>query len=238
MLPIYQTRVAQPALSGWLQRLLLPVLEACRFQRPPPLEIRPTGRWGGWCSDLESAHNGRVVLSSNICFWTSENIVYVYLHEASHRLLSWSEVASHGPEFLCLNTILLILAGQYFSDDSLEKLKLYDWTDCPSELEDEPGWRGQVLNFALSVAEELAPTDLAAESLPTVVCERWHGWLEQRQHDLNQQASLCRKAAQFDSLRLQLAALKNDKCLWVWIARIALIFWILLVVFLLTERWL
>ena len=152
-LSIYSTQAAPPPLAGWLQRVLHPVLAACRFEHGLPVEVRPTGSWGGWCSGRAEAPDRRIALTKKICFWPAEKIVSVYLHEAAHRFLECREVPTHGAEFFCLNAILLLRSAAFFRLDSLLQLDLYDLQDAPAELDNEPGWRGVVLNWALPVAD-------------------------------------------------------------------------------------
>lgn len=181
-LPIYTCQAAPAPLAGYLQRLLQPVARACCFERGLPVEVRQTGMWGGWCPERQCAPDGRVVLSTRICFFTPENIVSVYLHESAHRFLERLEVAAHGPEFFCLNAILLLRSAAFFRLDSLLQLDLYDLQDAPAELDNEPGWRGVVLNWALPVAAELAASNTSAEVLADAVCQRWQQFLQEREH--------------------------------------------------------
>lgn len=184
VLPIYCTQAAPAPLAGWLQSLLQPVVEACCFERGLPIEVRSTGEWAGWCSDRQSAPDRRIAMSNRICFWTAENIVSVYLHEAAHRFLNAREVAAvaaHGPEFFCLNATLLLRCAALFRLDPIFKLDFYDMQDCPAGLENEPGWRGIVLNWALPVAAELAATNTSAEALANEVCARWEAYIQERE---------------------------------------------------------
>ena len=183
-LPIFVTQAAQaaPALTAqWLRRVLEPVVEACHFERAPPLEVRPVGAWAGVCDSRTFAPDRRVSLSSKLLFWSSETIVSVYLHECCHRLLESHVGMKHRPEFLCLNAVLLLRSEAAFESDPIFKLDFYDMQDCPPELENEPNWRGVVLNWALPVAAELAATDTSAEALADAVCQRWQDFLQDRE---------------------------------------------------------
>lgn len=211
-LPIYS---CQAAPAHWLQRLLQPVLEAARFNRAVPVEVRQTGAWSGWCAGRDGAPDGRVSLTNRITFFTPENIVSVYLHESAHRFLERLEVASHGAEFFCLNAILLLRSAAFFRLDSLLQLDLYDLQDAPAELDNEPGWRGVVLNWALPVAAELAATDTSAEQLADMVCERWQQFLQEREHSrvlAAQQILVARKKTA--AAELQIEDLKSS--VWMW----------------------
>ncbi len=187
-LPIYCAQAAPAPLAAWLQRLLQPVLQACRFERGLPVEVRPTGAWGGWCPERQSAPDRRVVLSNRICFWTAENIISVYLHESTHRFLEAREVATHGAEFFCLNAILLLRCASLFRLDPLFKLDLYDLQDRPPELDSELGWRGLVLDWAIPLASALAASTANAEALADAVCQSWQMFLEEREKAREQDA--------------------------------------------------
>lgn len=179
-LQIYSTQAAPAPLASWLQRVLLPVVQACRFELGMPIEVRLTGQWSGWCSNRQSAPDRRIAMSNRICFWTDENIVSVYLHESTHRFLEDHEVATHGPEFFCLNAILLLRSASFFRLDPLFKLDFYDLQDQPVEV-NESNWRGVVLGWALPVAAELAESEACAESLAATVCDRWQQFLQDRE---------------------------------------------------------
>ena len=181
-LDVFFTERAPVARSMWLQRLLQPVCEAARMQ-PIPLEVRPTGYASGFCANHKLARDKRVSISSGVVFWTAQGVVDVYLHESTHRLFSARDVLSHGPEFVALNAILMNRCKSFFDFDSILFLSLYDFSDCPPELENEPDWRGIVLNWSLKTAAELADTNATAESLADVVCDRWQAFLVQRELD-------------------------------------------------------
>lgn len=216
-LAVYQVRAAQPALALWLERLLGPLQAACKFDRLPPVEIRPTARWAGWCATKDYAPDGRVCLSSRISFWTTENVIAVYLHESCHRLLDGQKIDSHGPEFLALNATLLGRAGSFFrSGDGLQKLDLYDFQDQPEALADEPGWRGIVLDWSLSTAAELVAAELAAEDLPGVICGRWNQYLVAREEARKSAVAEARRAARITAQRLvEITRLKVSRRLFV-----------------------
>lgn len=180
-LVIHITQRAAPTQAAWLVRLLAPVAAACRFAAPPPLEIRPTGTWGGWSSARDFALDGRVSISSKFVFWSSESVVDVVIHEWTHRLLQHLEIFGHPPAFFCLNAVFLIRSARFFDGDPLNRLSLYDIQDCPEALDDEPGWREVVLNWALPVAAELAAKDESAEELSQVVCARWASFVSERE---------------------------------------------------------
>ena len=178
-LVVHVVQRAAPVQSAWLVRLLEPVAAACRFDPVPPLEIRPTGRWGGWSSGASSAPDGRVAVSNKFVFWTAENVINVVIHEWTHRALQHEKVLSHGPEFFCLNAVLLLRSAQFFDDDCLHKLRLYDLQDCPEELADEPNWRGLVLGWALPLAAELAASLISAQQLAPVICSGWEKFVSE-----------------------------------------------------------
>jgi hypothetical protein len=216
---VYSTRRAEPGQAAWLQRLLGPLRKSLNLQLLPPLEVRPTGRWGGWCSDIGGAPDGRVAMSSKISFWNDEQLTEVYLHECAHRLLQGQDVDSHGPEFLCTNTILLMRAAPSFRLDSVvSKLSFYDCQDQPAALLFEPAWRAIVIDWAFAVAAELAPTDLPAEDLAGVVCARWLVHIEELEKARQQAAQQVLQAAQAAAkLVAQLIALRSSRSLFAWL---------------------
>lgn len=169
MLPVYQSLPAPPATAAWLRARLEPVIKACKFAHPIPLEIRPTGRASGYC---EWAGGGlvkdrRVCISSKVVFWSRDRLPEVHLHECAHRLLEGCEVADHGPEFFALTAILYSRGSSFFDFDALGYLSIYDLQDV-ADID-----KGCVLNWALALAKELAPTEINAEKLASVVCLAW-----------------------------------------------------------------
>jgi hypothetical protein len=212
MLAVYSTRAAEPGQAAWLQRLLGPLRRSLNLQRLPPLEIRPTGRWGGWCADAGEAPDGRVSISSKISFFSTERVVELYIHELSHRLLERRSIDAHGPEFLCINAILLMRAAPSFELDSVvSSLSFYDCNDQPQALLFEPGWRSIVIDWALAVADELAPTTMAAENLAEVVCARWLVHMQELDDERQQAAQTAVQEV------AQVKALKSSRALFAWL---------------------
>ena len=230
-LSIYSTQAAPPPLAGWLQRVLHPVLAACRFEHGLPVEVRPTGSWGGWCSGRAEAPDRRIALTKKICFWPAEKIVSVYLHEAAHRFLECREVPTHGAEFFCLNAILLLRSAAFFRLDPLFQLDLYDLQEQPAEL-DEPNWRGVVLGWALPTATELAASDVNAEALADAVCERWQLFLYERENARLQTAQKTlaarKKAAAVEG---QIEDLKSSIFLWRALSSVGFLFFLSVCIF-------
>ena len=192
-------------MAAWLQRILQPAIEAAKLPTIP-VEIRPTGRWGGWSGDLSCTPDRRICLTNQIVFWEQEKIIFYYLHEVGHRLLDGQNVATHGPEFLCLNAVLLVRAGKFFAGDVLKKIDLYDFQDQPDELADTPNWRGEVLNWALQIAADLAPTETPAEALAAIVCARWRQHLAEAEKSRQRATrTAARRTEEIESLRSSLA---------------------------------
>ena len=74
------------------------------------------------------------------------------------------------------------MCASCFRLDPIFKLDFYDLQDAPAKLDNEPGWRGIVLNWALPSAAELAAIDTtSAEALADIVCERWQDFLQDRE---------------------------------------------------------
>lgn len=199
----YVSQTASSMTAAWVARVLSPVVLACRFDTPPPVELRPTGRAGGYCQLRSVAPDGRVAISKQVCFWSDSSFADVYLHEAGHRLLSGREVLDHGPEFFALNLALMTRAQSFFERDVVESMSLYDGQDCPPELENEPGWRGIVLNWALPVAAELAATDASAEALANEVSARWEAYIQEREKSRVQAAQQVLAARKYAAAQVE-----------------------------------
>lgn len=175
-----RTPATQP-MAQWLSRVLDPVIEAVKLTAPPPVEIRPTGCWSGWCSDSPSAPDGRICMSTKVVFWRRETIVDVYLHEACHRLLDSHEVQSHSAEFFCLNAALLLRAAAFFDSNPVLKLSLYDIQEAPEALQDHPEAHTIAVAWALDEAPKLAKSNLTAEELAGEVLGRWKEYIKRRE---------------------------------------------------------
>lgn len=121
----------------WLARLLGPVVEACRFESVPPVELRPTGGWSGWCQNRNETPDGRVCVSRLLEFRPTGLIVEVYLHEACHRVLEPHNVAVHGSEFAALLEVLYLRsisatnAPRWRTAGVGPFLSIYDFQDAP-----------------------------------------------------------------------------------------------------------
>lgn len=73
---IYQSLAAPNHTAQWLKNLLLPVISACNFETPIPLEIRPCGVWGGFCESEKYINDKRVYLNSTkVFFWEKRRVV-------------------------------------------------------------------------------------------------------------------------------------------------------------------
>lgn len=230
-LVVHVTQRAAPAQAAWLVQLLRPVAAACRFSVTPPLEIRPTGDWGGWCARKDHALDGRVAVSSKFVFWSKESVVDVVLHEWTHRVLQDLKIFDHPAEFFCLNAVFLIRASEFFDGDldPLLRLSLYDMQDQPEDLAEELNWRGLIIDWALPVAAELASTDAAAEDLAKVVCERWNKFAVDRQASIQLAQTVAVNAArEANRHAVQLRSVLESRSLW---RAMALIGWLSFLVF-------
>ena len=205
MLQVHMTRPVGSA-GLWLQRILEPVIAACRFQNPPPVEVRPTGRWSGWCSFNRQALDHRVCISNQVFGWSQERLISVYLHECTHRLLETfrDEVADHGPVFFTLNLLLLSRSKAFFELDYRFQLALYDLQDQPAQLKDFEDWQEICLRFARQTAAKLTDNRESAEVLAGMVVKAWPKFLEDFDRELTRQEVISSKARQFDRLTLQM----------------------------------
>lgn len=189
---VHQTSPAPPALAGWVQTLLAPVVAACRISSPPPVELRQTGDWGGWCSHDRTGHpDGRIQVTSRAVFWSQKCFVTTYVHETAHRILSDSGPPdfAHNPTFFGLQLVLFLrmdsenvrVAG--FGGGWANCARLYDLQDPPECLSNEPinVWLPRCLGWAMDAARELAESDFTAEECAFELisrCQKWCAMLE------------------------------------------------------------
>ena len=214
---------ATEPVAQWLGSVLNPAIQAANFSHPPPVELRPTGTVGGWCAGREYAPDRRIAITKKIIFWNKESIISTYLHEAAHRLLDTSEVANHGAEFFLLDLILHLRCQSLFSADAVQKVDFYDLQDCPTELENEPAWRGIVTAWALPKAEQIiaAHGDKTAEELVPIVLKSWAEFLVVRRKSAQQAAQ---RAQQIVSQAEQIKSLKSDRNFWGFLSLLLFIF--------------
>lgn len=88
-LKVYEVVPATGGGAEWLCRILRPVTLAARFERPPPLELLPCGRFVGWSQPRDMAPDGRMSLPSRIAFSSPRGIIDSYLHDVG-RCITWS----------------------------------------------------------------------------------------------------------------------------------------------------
>ena len=179
MLSVHQTKPAGHS-GQWLHKILQPVADACGFVNPPPVEIRPTGQWGGWCETKSHAPDGRICMSSRIVFWNREAIISIYLHECSHRLLTrWPiRVPSHGPVFFALNSILVDRCKSSFRlEYQFAKMDFYDLQDRPPEFGSFENWQEICLRFARETKANFSVATCSAEELAVLVVLAWPKFL-------------------------------------------------------------
>jgi hypothetical protein len=180
-LKVYQVQPAPPAIAGWLQRHFRPVIKACRFEGPvPPIELRPTGAWGGWMTDASRAPDRRVAISSRIVLYTRTGLTDIVVHEWAHQLL---DRPGHDAAFFSTNLMLLRRVetadpSKTTAGDLALRMSLYDLQDLPEALEGEPdAGLGAALRWAVIQADELAPSNLGAEAAAKEISTRYAAWL-------------------------------------------------------------
>jgi hypothetical protein len=204
-LAVFATLPAPPETAAWLRNRLEPVVKACKFARPVPLELRPTGKFRGWCGVKNYYRDGRVCITSQAMFWRPDQLLEVYLHECSHRLLEGREIDPHGPEFFALTAALYMRAAHLFERDAVLFLQIYDFQDVPDED------KGEVLDWALQVAKELAASSATAEELAEAVCKLWPQNVKERE------ATKAKNIAQIRahiSLKKEILQIKSKLFLW------------------------
>jgi hypothetical protein len=181
VLPVYQVQPAAPATAGWLQHLFAPVIKACRFDGPiPPIELRPTGEWGGWAQLPSYAPDRRVSISNKVRLWSKSDAIHVVVHEWTHQLMTGYD---HDAAFAAMNQVLLYRidfanpprqAGQALALG----LSFYDLQDLPNALRAEPdAGLCSAMRWATTQARELAPSRLGAEAVAKEITKRYEAWL-------------------------------------------------------------
>lgn len=185
-LKVYEV-VPAPKPALWVNRMLRPVLLAIRAEGRPII-FRPM-RWSaqsaGACK--KSNPDGRISFSTKAFFWGETHFVAVYIHELSHSLLEDAEPSvyhQHDASFFTLNYALLLRldAINYLAADVnspwVNDMSLYDLQDPPECWNDTPSpiWQPRAFAFAVALAHELFATDLSAEKLAVLICERYKAW--------------------------------------------------------------
>lgn len=177
--------------SKWLNNILLPLVEACLFERKIEVTISPLHTGTFKCRGMSPRHQFRgskpfIYLSVQYPFWRKAEIAYVYLHECAHKLIDIAEIKrkkysreSHGPIFLLVEMVLFKRADQASNLEHklFSKIDFYDFADKPhltnEASEHEYIWRPLVLQFALSNFESLANSDLSAERIAEKAWDLW-----------------------------------------------------------------
>lgn len=182
--------------SQWLNTMLAPSVDACRFERVPGVRIAPLSgprtRFSG-CVDRWN-YEWAVQLSISVGFWRKEEIISVYIHECAHLMVINEERArgvytlAHGPVFFLTN---LVLCARVDSACKLPRnlvrlVSLYDFQDSPLESWPEAEWRSSVVHFAFKNCARLADSELSAESIAR---EAWHLWEIERKSLLAKEQS-------------------------------------------------
>jgi hypothetical protein len=184
-LPIFHVQPAQPALASWLRSLLTPVANACRMQGTYGIELRPTGRFGGFALDSMFVPDGRVSVSSQLILWSRRSIVATILHEWAHRLLGPDH--AHDAAFAALQQALFLRVDAACPPRAGEEglqlqfaASLYDAQDLPDALvAHADGGLGEAWRWAMVTARSLAPSPLSAEALAAEISGRYKAWILQ-----------------------------------------------------------
>jgi len=179
--------------TQWLNSMLSPVAEACRFNMPPAVHLAPlrgeNSSYRG-CFYFDYFQNS-IALSITCGLWKRRDIIRVYLHEAAHMLV-YSEyrrrgidTEAHGPIFLLVNLALTIRAKDFLKSsysDAIDKINLYDFRNRPFSIEGpEHEWRSLVLAFGLKHYNTLADEDIPAEAIAEKAYDLWYAELKARE---------------------------------------------------------
>lgn len=149
----------------------------CRIENPVPVHFVPLPRWGGTCLAIEDTREGEIQIADDLLSNSkreggmANSLMLVYLHELSHRLTPGH---SHDAAFFAVNTLLLLRAGcNNHGRPLIHSMDLYDLQDW----EDTPNCQiGEALDWALTIAGELADEDISAEAVATKIIARYEKW--------------------------------------------------------------
>lgn len=212
---VYEVRPAEEDTAAWLRRALAPIA-AARFARAPPVEMRPTGKWGGWAGARDTAPDGRVAVSNRVRFWSARSVLSMYIHEGCHSLIHDVQGAdsAHDCVFFSLSYALRFrcdsheqLQSQPFSLTS--DLSLYDLSDLPSiDLGPDLGW---CVTWSTELAEQMAASDLSAEAIAVQIVKRYHEWLDQLRDQPRLDKIAARQAARQANGKAVVAQVMTDK---------------------------
>lgn len=177
---VKELALVDQAKSQWLNNILAPAVEKCRFERVPGVKLIPlVGKNGALAGHVPRLnYDWTVELSISSGFWRKSSILHVYIHECAHLCVFHEERRRgeyeyvHGPVFFLVNLVLAIRAGQ-----SLDSLSFYDFQNCPFDGWEEWDWRSVVVAFALRHGQRLADSELKAEA---VASQAWDLWEKER----------------------------------------------------------
>ena len=222
---LYEVTPVRGTTATWLKRILEPVVASCRFETPPPLELRPTGRFAGFTtSDATLNPDRRVSISNKARLWSAVGITHTVLHEWAHILTPGH---GHDPVFFSLNLALLMRldrAGPPEASGLAHRYSMsaYDLQDTPPQLQDLPDrGLGRSISWAWTQARELAPTRLSAEAIANELGGRYESWKVELDAAPANRAVAQRKQSQLQQelkmLRDQVAAYGRTHRLFIWV---------------------
>lgn len=219
--------------TQWLNSMLSPVVEACRFNMPPAVHLAPLrGEDSSYrgCFHFDYFQNS-IALSIACGLWKRREIIRVYLHEAAHMLV-YSEcrrrdvdTEAHGPIFLLVNLALVLRAKDSFKasyKDTIDIIDLYDFRSRPFSIEGpEYEWRSLVLAFGLKHCNKLADEDIPAEAIAEKAYDLWLAELKSKEQaaleekDRNIEISKIRNEYEFSQRRVSFleAELQSNRLL-------------------------
>lgn len=130
-----------------------------KLENPPPILLLKKiegAEWGGFCSHFEFTELGEIVMDIEYIRPSKINKIdknwlrHLYLHEASHRLLSdeW-----HSAKFFCLNLTLNFMAD--FDNKLWTKCNLYDLQDVNFD------FLPTAFHLSFSLARKLSTSNLS-----------------------------------------------------------------------------
>lgn len=205
--PVKELALVDQAKSQWLNNILAPAVEKCRFERVPGVKIIPlVGKNGALAGHVPRInYDWAVELGISSGFWRKDSILHTYIHECAHLYVFHEERQRgkyeyvHGPVFFLVNLVLAIRVGLKNS------LSFYDYQNCPLDGWNEWEWRSAVVAFALRHGQRLADSELSAE---VVAREAWELWDKEHVELLARKAAPEQEAKEKERLTVECKSLQ------------------------------
>lgn len=196
---VYKVEPA-PALAGWLNLLMAPVLQAIKAEAPP-IEFRPLGKWGGMSAgSSDSNPDGRIKIASSMLHKSRTGLVHIIVHEMTHCLIDGVEPQiwhDHNAAFCTLNLILLRRMDDAGIDTGSAaqhacSISLYDHQDPIPHFKQmespEAIWRPIELQWILETADKYRKSELTAKQIAEEIHKDYFDFADRVSADAENQA--------------------------------------------------